>query len=249
MTYTESDLIVPVLSLLAEAGEQGMTTTEIKDTLLNQLELSEEDLRILSGRSDSHFSQQVRNLVSHDTLTRKNLARYEPGRPSGRFWITKKGREYLSEHSGDFEFLVSSGFTEAQRKAVIETDFKDLVIEEGHFIPANQVQKRKRSRKLAKIAREHYARDGKLWCAGCNFSFDDFYGESANNYIEIHHLKPIHTYKTQDVEQTLKEALENVRPLCANCHRMAHRGKDSVLSVEQLRELVLSNGKFEIPTS
>lgn len=249
MTYTESDLIIPVLSLLAAAGQDGMTTSDVIAALMEQLELSADDLRILAGRSDTHFSQQVRNLVSHDTLTKKELARYEAGRPSGRFWITPKGQTYLAEHSGDFEFLVDSGFSDQQRKQVIEQDFKDLIIEEGHFIPANQVQKRKRSRKLTQIARKHYARDGKLWCAACNFNFDDFYGPAAKNYIEIHHLQPIHTYGSEDTERTLEEALQNVRPLCSNCHRMAHRDNGHLLSDQDLRQLVIEHGRFDIVES
>lgn len=249
MTYSERDLIIPVLMLLADTGTQGLTTTELKNILIEQLDLTKDDLKLLQGRNDSHFSQQVRNLVSHNTLTGRGLAEYEQGSPSGRFRITEKGREYLMEHSGDFDFLIDSGFTDEERKGVIDNDFQNLVIEEGHFIPANQTQKRKRSRKLTQKAREYYMRDGKLWCAGCNFNFDNFYGNFARNYIEIHHLKPIHTYGDQDVARTLEEALQNVRPLCANCHRMAHRDSKALLDDLQLRELVLNNGKFEIPTT
>lgn len=245
MTYSESDLIIPTLALLAATGDHGLTTTEIKDMLMKQLDLSEDDLRILASRNDSHFSQQVRNLVSHNTLTKKGLATYEATKPSGRFWITDDGRRYLTEHSGDFDFIVGSGFTEEQRKAVIDTDFKDLVIEEGHFIPVNQIQKRKRSRKLTQIARKYYARDGKLWCAGCNFNFNDFYGQIAKNYIEIHHLQPIHTYGSENLERTLEDALQNVCPLCSNCHRMAHRDGSNLLDAKQLRNLVVTHGKFE----
>lgn len=247
MTYTESDLIIPVLSLLASKGVSGLTTTEIIRTLQETLELSEEDLEILRSRSDSHFSQQVRNLISHNTLTSRGLATYSPGRPSGSLAITQSGLLYLSEHQADFDYLLSSGFDDTERKSVIEKDFQNLVIEEGHYIPTNQKLKRKRSRRLTELAREHYSREGKLWCAGCNFNFDNFYGPTARNYIEIHHLKPIHTYESQDVERTLSSALENVCPLCSNCHRMAHRNKGSLLGPEDLHSLVVGYGAFDIP--
>lgn len=245
MTYTETDLIIPVLRLLADAGPTGLTTTHIKDTLLQELELSEADLKILAGRNDTHFSQQVRNLVSHKTLERKQLASFEPGEPSGRFTITQQGSQYLAQHAGEYEYLVDSGFTEAERKAVIDTDYKDLVIEEGHFIPASQALKRKRSRQLTNIARKHFAVNGTLRCAGCNFCFNDFYGETAKNYIEIHHLQPIHTYGADDIERSLQQALDNVSPLCANCHRMAHRDSRHLLNVAELKQLVANHGNFE----
>lgn len=244
MTYTETDLIIPALALLAEAGAAGLTTSEIIEKLTDGLELSEDDLRILSGRNDSHFSQQVRNLVSHKTLTKKNLATYEAGTTSGRLRITDAGRTFLETHEGDFSFLMDGGFSAEQRKATIDNDFQGLIIEEGHYIPASQGYKRKRSRKLTKLARQHYAQDGKLWCAACNFNFDDFYGPTAKNYIEIHHLQPIHTYESQDIERTLEQALDNVRPLCSNCHRMAHRDGKNLLDDQQLRRLVLTHGTF-----
>lgn len=237
---------MPTLSLLSAAGEAGLTTTEIKESLMSSVELSEDDQKILAGRNDSHFSQQVRNLVSHSTLAKKGLAEFEPGRPSGRFRITELGRVYLGDHAGDFDYLVESGFSDEQRRQVIESDFKDLIIEEGHYVPSGQNQKRKRSRRLTQLARKYYMRDNKIWCAGCNFNFDDFYGKHAAGYIEIHHLKPIHTYDTKDMEQGLDRALQNLSPLCSNCHRMVHRDSRALLGIPELRDLVIHNGVFKV---
>lgn len=248
MTYTENDLILPTLGLLAVVGDKGLTTTEIKESLIASMQLSEDDRRILAGRNDSHFSQQVRNLVSHSKLTSRGLADYEPGKPSGRFRITEDGRNYLNEHASDFDYLVESGFTDEQRRQVIESDFKDLIIEEGHYVPSGQNQKRKRSRKLTQMARKYYSREDKIWCAGCNFNFDDFYGERAAGYIEIHHLKPIHTYEAKDMEKGIHNALENLSPLCSNCHRMVHRDSKALLGLPELRDLVIENGVFEKAT-
>ena len=70
-------------------------------------------------------------------------------------------------------------------------------------------------------------------CKVCQFNFKDNYGEHGEDYIEVHHLVPIHTL----------DKLTKVNPetdmvvLCANCHRMIHRKKYSPLSIEDLFEL------------
>lgn len=245
MIYSESDLIVPALTLLSKHIEQGLTTSQLVAMLQSELDVSAEDLRILNSRNDTYFSQKVRNLVSHRNLVNKGLATYERVNGNGVHKITEKGIGYISDHELDYNFLMGAGFNEEDRKLVIENDFDNLIIEEGYAVAVQQKAKRKRSRRLTEIARTQYMVDGKINCRGCNFIFNDFYGETAKNYIEIHHLKPIFTYEGNDLAQSLKEALKNVCPLCANCHRMAHRDPGNLLSVSALNDLVKSHGAFE----
>ena len=74
-------------------------------------------------------------------------------------------------------------------------------------------------------------------CIGCGFVFEDKYGEHGKNYIEIHHIQPLYTLGKPEV---INPATDLV-PLCANCHRMVHRRYDSVLSVQQLKEIIEEN--------
>ncbi|MDP9440314.1 MAG: HNH endonuclease, partial [Actinomycetota bacterium] len=70
-------------------------------------------------------------------------------------------------------------------------------------------------------------------CAACGFNFDDVYGrEYADGYIQIHHVKPISEH-----EGPVDPATDMV-PLCSNCHSMAHRRKDTVTSVDELKGLI-----------
>lgn len=246
MTYSESELIIPTLNLLLEYEAKGLTTSELIKILMDQLDLSEDDLKTLSGRSDTHFSQKVRNLVSHDTLLKKDLITYKKQKPSGLLKITEDGKKYLSANTESLQYLNKSGFSETQRKKVIKEDLGSLVIEEGYLEVTSPKEKKKRSRKLTQLAREHYSENGKIKCSGCNFDFDTFYGPTAKSYIEIHHLKPISTYGEKDISKKLAQALADVRPLCSNCHRMVHRNKDNLLSINELQELVKQNGKFEL---
>ena len=68
-------------------------------------------------------------------------------------------------------------------------------------------------------------------CAACGFSFQATYGELGASYIEVHHLRQL-----ADVgEEHEIDPVKDLRPVCANCHRMLHRQRPP-LSIEQLIE-------------
>lgn len=66
-------------------------------------------------------------------------------------------------------------------------------------------------------------------CAVCGFNFQDVYGALGETYIEVHHLKQI-----ADIgEEYQINPVQDLRPVCANCHRMLHRQRPP-LSIEEL---------------
>jgi predicted restriction endonuclease len=74
-----------------------------------------------------------------------------------------------------------------------------------------------------------------LDCVVCGFNFEKVYGERGKGFIEVHHIKPLSTLEKEmviDPEQDLV-------PVCSNCHRMIHRRKDDVLTVEELRSTLI----------
>ncbi|TMD64428.1 MAG: hypothetical protein E6I91_11110 [Chloroflexi bacterium] len=64
----------------------------------------------------------------------------------------------------------------------------------------------------------------------CSFDFYEVYGERGRGYIEIHHQKPIFQYEEQDIGKFIENALQNVIPVCSNCHRMIHREKNAPIT-------------------
>lgn len=223
MTYTESDLIIPVLKHLFLNKKQGVTTSQLIKILSSELKVSGRDLEILKGRKDTRFSQKVRNIVSHRTLQGKSLATYRAINNDGLHKITKAGEEYLLENTEKFSFILDNNFDYKQRKEIIDSDYKDLAIEEGYLAFAT-AKIRKRSRKLVEIAKEYFSVDGDIRCSACNFSFELFYGPKlGKGFIEIHHLRPIFLYEKDGEKHSIKNSLKNLAPLCSNCHRMIHR--------------------------
>jgi 5-methylcytosine-specific restriction endonuclease McrA len=70
-------------------------------------------------------------------------------------------------------------------------------------------------------------------CAVCKFNFDEVYGsEYADGYIQIHHVKPLSQHEGKVDPAT------DMLPLCANCHAMAHKKKDTVASIGDLKALI-----------
>lgn len=79
------------------------------------------------------------------------------------------------------------------------------------------------------LAREACIKYYGYGCVVCTFDFEKTYGALGKNYIEVHHLKPI-----ADIgAEYLIDPIKDLRPVCANCHRMLHRQRPP-LSIEEL---------------
>lgn len=72
-------------------------------------------------------------------------------------------------------------------------------------------------------------------CAVCGFSFEEAYGSLGEGYIEVHHLHQVADFG----EERLIDPVGDLRPVCANCHRMLHKQRPP-LSIDELR----GKGKF-----
>lgn len=90
-----------------------------------------------------------------------------------------------------------------------------------------------RDLKARKACLRHHGFD----CVVCGFNFQACYGAIGNEFIHVHHLKPL---ALTDGEYEL-DAVADLRPVCPNCHAMLHRGV-SVLSIEELRERITAAG-------
>jgi len=63
--YSEDDFICPALKIMASRSGGFISTTELIHELEQEMRPTPPDTDILNNRNDSHFSQKVRNLVSH----------------------------------------------------------------------------------------------------------------------------------------------------------------------------------------
>lgn len=72
-------------------------------------------------------------------------------------------------------------------------------------------------------------------CTVCRFDFGAVYGDLGEGYIHVHHLKDLSTvgpaYQVDPVE--------DLRPICPNCHAMLHRERPALQPAELQQRLGL----------
>lgn len=239
MRVEERMLILPALYIIKRRGNA--TTSDLQKELEIVFNPSGEDAAILAGRNDTKFSQKVRNLVSHrDTNGMKEYTDFE----DGVYSLTKAGELYLQTRIDELNYLFSQKFQyeDTTEIADIISDEKDniLIYDETSTISEGRIEKkltasRERSRKLREAAIAYYSEKGILKCDICDFCFEDVYGEIGKGYIEIHHEKPIYQYHKEGDTEFISEAVKNVKPLCANCHRMIHRNPKKPMTIDELK--------------
>lgn len=76
---------------------------------------------------------------------------------------------------------------------------------------------------------EHYGHK----CFVCGILLEDKYGDIGKDFIHVHHIKELSTIK----EEYTVDPINDLRPLCPNCHAMIHR-KVPAYSIEELKELI-----------
>lgn len=100
---------------------------------------------------------------------------------------------------------------------------------EGRLLRTWQA-KRERDPKLRRQKIQQVKQRGEaVACSVCSFDFLVAYGDRGRDYIEVHHVLPLH------VSGETTTRLSDLALLCSNCHRMIHRGP--WMMPNQLRKL------------
>lgn len=120
-------------------------------------------------------------------------------------------KEHLIEGSDPYESVVVNGEAEGQRVAYYTTKYE----------------------RNAKNRKEAIRIHG-FNCAVCGFNFEEQYGELGKEFIEVHHLKPLYSLS----ETVIINPKTDLACVCANCHRMIHKKRGAVLTIEELKELI-----------
>lgn len=213
---------------MARREDGYITTTDLISQLTDVMRPEGVDAEILQGRSDTYFSQKVRNLKSHDTLAEKDLATNE----DKGFKITPNGRDFLLSRKETLDYIFAEPFGYEDIKGALD-DIREradaLPVEEMIFegqVTSRNVKVRERSSRLRAKAIEYFTHGSRIECDCCGFNFPQFYGGFyGKDCIEIHHVKPIFLYQDDAHTQTLERALQNLLPVCPNCHRIIHKNR------------------------
>ena len=105
-----------------------------------------------------------------------------------------------------------------------ELDLSQPLIEGARYqVTVNAFERDPRARQLC-ITRHGTA------CAICGFSFGTAYGPVAEGFIHVHHLRPL----SEIGREYEVNPVEDLRPVCPNCHAVLHRRVPS-FSIEEVR--------------
>lgn len=258
---SERQLILPALYLMSISPDKSVTTSDLIKKLEVMLQPQGVDATIISGRNDTHFSQKVRNLKSHDTFeVYGNLADYNRSGRDGRFTITTNGLKLLNENYDFLKSVISNDYQWDDTKTVLEEFAKsvknkrpltyideDTIIREGYQKQVN-TKVYERSKKLRDAALRYYTKGGHIACHACAFDFKLFYGNIGDGFIELHHSKPVFMYEDEDQDKKISDAITNLVPVCSNCHRMIHRNWNKPIEVQELIANIHQFGSYKWAT-
>ena len=92
---------------------------------------------------------------------------------------------------------------------------------------------RERNRALVSAAKAAFrAKHDRLFCEVCGFDFETTYGSLGASFIEAHHESAL-----AEREESAKTRIQDLRMVCANCHRMLHRAHGSrTTTIDELRQ-------------
>ena len=108
--------------------------------------------------------------------------------------------------------------TTSPENALSEVD-EDFTANEGREVFALH-RRRERDPDLARRAKQQSLKKfGRLSCDVCEFDFLRAYGPLGEGFIEVHHLVPL-----RDLIERTRTTTRDLALVCANCHRMLHRG-------------------------
>ncbi len=114
---------------------------------------------------------------------------------------------------------------------IVDADFEHSGKEEGNCyqVVANRYERNPINRELC-LAKKGYA------CGVCGFDFKTVYGIIGQKFIHVHHLIPVSKMGPNYVVNPVEDLI----PVCPNCHAMLHR-KDPPYTPEEMRDILSIN--------
>ncbi|MEO2222989.1 HNH endonuclease [Priestia megaterium] len=76
-------------------------------------------------------------------------------------------------------------------------------------------------------------------CSVCSFDFKKTYGNIGREFIHVHHLVALHEIG----EEYIVNPIDDLRPVCPNCHAMLHRRKPAY-TIEELKDIISVSNKI-----
>lgn len=144
---------------------------------------------------------------------------------SPRSSVTTIGEEIIPEIEKEwFEFLATTKLSFNP----FEENSDNLSFLEGAALQVTQTRYERNSHARNECLKYHgYS------CSVCEFNFEKKYGALGDKFIHVHHLTEISKIK----KEYIVNPIEDLRPVCPNCHAMLHKRNPS-LTIEELKQII-----------
>lgn len=193
---------------------------EIIQILLSKYQITLEKLAKNSGKSISSIAEDMVNYFSKELL---------------------KNSEIVSEWYDKYKIKQSnagrnSSYSLALNPFQDEIISNDIVYKEGSVkqVTTNAYERNPDARKRCL---KHW----KYKCQCCGFDFEKTYGEVGKDFIHVHHKKPLSEIR----EEYELDPVNDLIPVCANCHAMIHR-KIPAYEIEEIKFFLEQNKSKEL---
>jgi 5-methylcytosine-specific restriction enzyme A len=236
LDWTDDELIL-ACDLVADNGWRELRPPDPRvqalSDLLRRLPIYPVEDRRANFRSPNSVSRKTSDIMT-------TLSDYD-GRPTRGGEATKRIVERFRD-----DVTTLKAMADRIREGVESGDFADMPptttvaeeldpeAEEGGLLMRRHLRRERnpalRARKITRAKANGW--DGS--CEVCGFHYERTYGERGSGYIECHHTVPLH------VSGPTTTKLADLILICANCHRMIHRGAPW-LTPDELRTLVTTH--------
>lgn len=124
--------------------------------------------------------------------------------------------------------LEKLGWVEKVEPLTMDEVSEEVELSEGkmHRVSTKAYERNPKARKLCI---SHHGAS----CCVCGFDFGEVYGDAMQGFIHVHHLRPIsEAGAVRDVDP-----IEDLRPVCPNCHALIHNRKP-IYTIEEASGLL-----------
>ncbi len=195
--------------------------------VLNRFPLLPPGLRAGNLRNPPNFSTIFGNFRGIDPIHEP------PGLSSNNQLQSVVWKDFI----GDLDSLHSTAQaiqpadSDAAQASTEEVFDEEASLPEGHLLKRlHLTQERNRAVVTAKL-NEAWRKEGCIACEACGFDFLVVYGELGRCFAECHHLVPL-----SDEAFAWNTRISDLAIVCANCHRMLHRGRHAP-TMDALRDI------------
>lgn len=210
--------------IFCNVGVPGRTGHDYKNRFIG-------DELVWYGKTESHVGQASINSMLHPDGNIFVFYREEDRDP---FTFAGKARARSHKQSVPVEIIWSFSDSAEQRPEVLPeevTDPKSLFEGATKTISVNVFERNP-------LARKDCIRAHGLACSVCGFNFAKVYGKVGEGFVHVHHLKQL-----ADIGAEYElNPVEDLRPVCPNCHAMLHRRRPPY-TIDELSALLKEASK------